>query len=283
MTLVPLLPPPSRLRCVDLADFIADQHHVRETTQNTDTTSCEFCQPSEELTMQPFIAASDLKQNYGVFGHFYSVELASKEVVECRSVLEIASKSHAPKEHSELSVLRPDAVFIMMNPGSSKPLVEVNNRVRARAIRKLRTLLVPTKPDTTQYQVMRLMHFRNWRHVRVLNLSDLRSPKSAEFIKMFQRLEEESHFDSHSVFSDARKDELSLKLPVGTKTPFVLAWGLSDKLNPLIDRCMSRLPRKSNLMGLLEPDTTNKYRHPLPSLQKDKRVWLDRIVRQFEE
>ena len=233
--------------------------------------------------MQPFIPANELKKNYGVFGHFYSVELASKEVVECRSVLEIVNKSHAPKDHTELSVLRPDAVFIMMNPGSSKPLVEVNNRIRARQIRKLRISLVPTKPDTTQYQVMRLMHFRQWRHVRVLNLSDLRSPKSAEFIKLFQRLEGESQFDSHSVFSDARTDELSLKLPLGNKTPLVLAWGLSDKLNPLIDRCMSSLPHKRKLMGLLEPGTTNKYRHPLPSLQKDKRIWLNKIVRQFDE
>ena len=38
--------------------------------------------------MQPFIPAATLKQSYGVFGHFYSVELASKEVVECRSTFE---------------------------------------------------------------------------------------------------------------------------------------------------------------------------------------------------
>jgi hypothetical protein len=137
-------------------------------------------------------------------------------------------------------------------------------------------------PDTTQYQVMRLMHFLRWRHVRVLNLSDIRSPKSAEFIKQFQRLEDESNFDSHSVFSDARTDELSLKLPTSRKTSLVLAWGLSDKLTPLIDRCVSRIPRRSNLMGLLEPDTTSKYRHPLPSLQKAQRRWVDMMVRQFK-
>ena len=233
--------------------------------------------------MQPFIPAKELKQSYGVFGHFYSVELASKEVVECRSVLEIASHDHVPTDHSELSALRPDAVFIMMNPGSSRPLVEVNNRIRARAIHKLPISLVPTKPDKTQYQVMRLMHFQGWRHVRVLNLSDLRSPKSAEFIKLFQRLEDESNFDSHCIFSDARQHELSAKLPKSKKTPLVLAWGLSDKLDPLIDRCLSSIPRKSNLMGLLEPDTTNKYRHPLPSLQRDKQAWLDKVVRQFDE
>jgi hypothetical protein len=171
----------------------------------------------------------------------------------------------------------------MMNPGSSRPLVEVNNRIRAKAIRKLRVSLVPTKPDTTQYQVMRLMHFRGWQHVRVLNLSDLRCSKSAEFIKSFQRLEVEEKFASHSVFSDARADELSLKLPKRKKTPLVLAWGMSNKLNPLIDRCMERLPRKSNLMGLLEPDTTTKYRHPLPSLHEQQRTWVEQMIDQFEE
>jgi hypothetical protein len=92
-----------------------------------------------------------LQQTYGVFGHFYSVELPSKEVIECRSVLEIATKARTPRGHAELSALSPDAVFIMMNPGSSRPLVQVNNHIRAKAIHRLAISLVPTKPDTTQY------------------------------------------------------------------------------------------------------------------------------------
>ena len=226
------------------------------------------------MTTQPFIPAKELKQKFGVFGHFYSVQLPSKEIVECRSVLEITHHDHTPSDHSELSAMQPDAVFVMMNPGSSKPLDDVNNCIRANEIEKLTISLVPTKPDTTQYQVMRLMHFREWKHVRVLNLSDLRSPKSAEFIKTFQRLEGESDFEEHSIFSDARSDELSLKLPKSRKTPFVLGWGVSDKLTPLVDRCIARLPRKRKTFGVLEPGTATKYRHPLPSLQKDKQQWI---------
>jgi len=233
--------------------------------------------------MQPFIPASELKQDYGVFGHFYSVELASQEVVDCRSVLEIADKSCTGNGYEGLSQRQPDAVFIMMNPGSSKPLVEVDNHIPARTIHKLSVVLVPTKPDTTQYQVMRLMHFQEWRHVRVLNLSDIRSPKSAEFIKRFQRLEAESKFEAHSVFADARTDELSFKLPQNKRIPVVLAWGISDKLSPLIERCMPRLSGRRNLRGVLEPGTTNKYRHPLPSLQKAQRHWLEQALRQFEK
>ena len=69
--------------------------------------------------MQPFIPAGELKQEYDVFGHFYSVKLASQGVVECRSVSEISSKEYTSTDHSELSALHPDAVFIMLNPGSS--------------------------------------------------------------------------------------------------------------------------------------------------------------------
>lgn len=233
------------------------------------------------MAMNRFIPAEDLKQTYGVYGHFYSVELASREIVNCRSVLEIADKTCTPKDHSGLLHRRPDAVFIMMNPGSSKPLAEVSNHIHVQAIHELPISLVPTKPDTTQYQVMRLMHFRQWRHVRVLNLSDLRSPKSLEFIKLFQRLEEDSGFDSHSVFSDTRKVELAAKLPKGSKMPIVLAWGLSEKLDPLIERCLARISGWAT-KGLLEEGTANKYRHPLPSLQKDKRVWLEKMVSHFE-
>ena len=119
---------------------------------------------------------------------------------------EIVEKPHIPKKHRLLSNRKPDAVFIMMNPGSSRPLNEVNNRIHAEAIHELPISLVPTKPDTTQYQVMRVMHYCEWRHVRVLNLSDLRCPKSGEFFKQFKRPGRRSpRSTSHSVFSEPTK------------------------------------------------------------------------------
>lgn len=233
--------------------------------------------------MVQFIPARDLKERYDVLGHFYSVQIAPQEVLQCRSVLEIVNKGHAPMKISTVSEQKPDAVFIMMNPGSSKPLIEVNNHIQGEAIHELRISLVPTKPDTTQYQVMRLMHYCQWRHVRVLNLSDLRCSKSGEFIKQFRRLEDELSFDAHSIFSETRKRELATKLPRGITMPVVYAWGLSEKLNPLIERCLSRMIGKRMVRGLLEADTANKYRHPLPSLQKDKLLWVQRMVRCCQE
>lgn len=228
--------------------------------------------------MVRFIPAGELKKEYDVFGHFYSVELSPKRVVECRSVLEIVASDHAPKKRAAISNRKPDAVFIMMNPGSSRPLTEANNRIHAKAIHELPISLVPTKPDTTQYQVMRLMHYCEWQHVRVLNLSDLRCPKSGVFFRQFKELEEELLFDAHSVFSDLRKDELALKLIDGVSV--IRAWGVSPHLDSLIDQCTSQLTKAKTVRGLMKEGTTNKYLHPLPSLQKQKESWVNRMVEQ---
>jgi hypothetical protein len=233
--------------------------------------------------MVRFIPAKELKDLYDVFGHFYSVQVGPKKVVECRSVLELVQKAHAPKQTAAISNRKPDAVFIMMNPGSSRPLADVDNRIHAEAIHELPISLVPTKPDTTQYQVMRVMHYCKWRHVRVLNLSDLRCSKSGMFFKQFKRLEEEALFESHSIFSSRRKIELALKLTNSNAVLVIRAWGVSPHLDPLLDRCMSKLTRVKAVRGLLKEGTTNKYLHPLPSLQKQKLLWVNRMVEQCQK
>ena len=230
--------------------------------------------------MVRFISAEELKSRYDVFGHFYSVEISRNKVVQCRSVLEIVEQAQTPGQMSVLSKRKPDAVFIMMNPGSSQPLVEVNNCIDADELHKLPISLVPTKPDTTQYQVMRLMHYCEWRHVRVLNLSDLRCSKSVEFFKQFKGLEEKASFDSHSIFSVRRKNELAVKMTSDKTIAVVCAWGLSAELDPLIERCTSRISKNKTIKGLRRSGTANKFLHPLPSLQKQKISWVNRMVQQ---
>jgi hypothetical protein len=227
-----------------------------------------------------FIPAADLKSKYDVFGHFYSIEFALKHIVECRSVLEIVAKEIVPDDSMTNSERKPDAVFVMMNPGSSKPLIAVDNHVHAEAIHELPISLVPTKPDTTQYQVMRLMHYCDWQHVRVLNLSDLRCSKSNAFFKQYKALEVDG-YDSHSIFSKRREQELSSKLTRHKAVPVVRAWGVSAELDLLIDRCTAKLGKSKTIRGLLKEGATNKYLHPLPSLQRQKISWVDRMVEQF--
>lgn len=228
--------------------------------------------------MIEFIPADELKSKFDVFGHFYSVQIAPKRMVECRSVLEIVESDHAPKKTAALSNQKPDAVFIMMHPGSSRPLTDVNNSIHSKAIHELPISLVPTKPDTTQYQVMRLMHYCEWQHVRVLNLSDLRCPKSGVFFKQFKALEAELSYDAHSVFSDRRKDELALKLI--DAVPVIRAWGVSPHLDLLIERCLSRLTNTKAIKGLMKEGSPNKFLHPLPSLQSQKVEWVNRMFEQ---
>jgi hypothetical protein len=230
--------------------------------------------------MVAFIPAQELKNKFDVFGHFYSVQVAPKKVVDCRSVLEIVEAAHAPKTVAALTNRMPDAVFIMMNPGSSRPLTEIDNRIHAKAIHELTISLVLTKPDTTQFQVMRVMHYCHWRHVRVLNLSDLRCSKSGVFFKQFKDLEEELSFDAHSVFSDRRKRELALKLTHDNAIPVIRAWGVSPHLNPLIDRCIATLTKANAVRGLIKQGTTNKFLHPLPSLQSQQVEWVNQMVEQ---
>lgn len=229
-----------------------------------------------------FIPARDLKTQFGVFGHFYSVQIAPHKIVECRSVLELVAFDDLPRQTDEISGRRPDAVFIMMNPGSSRPLVEVNNHLKASAIQKLTVSLVPTKPDTTQYQVMRIMHYCGWRHVRVLNLSDLRCAQSGLFVRQFAGLEQGFSFDAHSLFSDRRTAELAVKLTQHASVPVVRAWGVSPHLEPLIERCLSKLTRCKDVRGLLKEGTTNKFLHPLPSLQSQQMLWVQRMVEQCQ-
>ena len=233
--------------------------------------------------MVRFIPAEELKNRYDVFGHFYSVEFSRNKFVECRSVLEIVEQAQTPDKMSVLSKRKPDAVFIMMNPGSSRPLDDVKNRIAAKELHELPISLVPTKPDTTQYQVMRLMHHCEWRHVRVLNLSDLRCSKSGEFFKQFKGLEDDASFDSHSVFSIRRKNELALKMTTDKTIAVICAWGVSAELDPLIERCTSRITKNETIKGLLKAGTTNKFLHPLPSLQTQKIAWVNRMVEQCQE
>ena len=227
--------------------------------------------------MLKFIPANELKKEYNVFGHFYSIS-----DIDCRSVLEIVSKENDIKEFDSLSLMSPDAVFIMMNPGSSRPLNKVNNIISLKSVEQLEVLLVPTKPDTTQYQLMRVMHYCNWKHVRVLNLSDMRDPKSGKFVERYKEIENDTGLKEHSIFSNARENELKKKLKRKNSAPVVYAWGVSPELDPLIKRCTKKLSHIIKVRGILKNGTKNKYFHPLPTLQIDKEKWVKDMVGQIK-
>jgi hypothetical protein len=221
-----------------------------------------------------FIPAAELKKEFDVFGHFYSLKTPT-ETYLCRSSLEIIKKGISLDSPT---TAKADAIFVMMNPGSSRPLNNPDELVVMESnISKLKIELVPTKPDTTQYQLMRVMLIKNWNHVRVINLSDLRDPKSGSFIKLSSQYAQINQSDSHSIFSNFRSNELIRKLDKKDTAPTVLAWGVSDDLDPLIEKAVAKLKNHQHISGLKKDETDNKYYHPLPTLQKDKVAWVKNI------
>lgn len=152
-------------------------------------------------------------------------------------------------------------VAVMMNPGASRPLAPPG-----------RDGWAPTQPDRTQYQLMRLMlvaQSEGWALTRitVLNLSDLRTPKSAELFGRLAALRD----PGHSLFlADARARELERALG-RPGTPVLRAWGMAPALEPLARRAI-RATAGRPVLGLAEGAW--RYRHPLPQRADLQAAWL---------
>lgn len=209
--------------------------------------------------------AAELRERFAVWGRFTDTVLDG-EPVALRSHLELADPA---LDAASLRTRPADLVAVMMNPGGSRPLDTPDADGWA-----------PAVPDRTQYQLMRLAlasqalaaagaALRPVRHIRVLNLSDLRTPKSAELFERLARLRD----DRHSLFSPARADELAASLGPPT-VPVLRAWGLGAALRPWAERAIvaTAAHKKS---GLTVDGTL--YRHPLPQRADLQRVWLVQV------
>lgn len=220
-----------------------------------------------------FVPASELKRRYAVHGHFYDVKLPSG-VFQFRSVLDISLREVAGTERGA-NIQLPDAVFVMMNPGSSKPLEGAILPIPKNAFPLIQKQLVLTKPDTTQYQVMRVMSFFQWEYVRVLNLSDLRNSQSSKFVTEFQSLEYRDQFFSHTIFSDQRAIEVSAAMVRKSGAPIVCAWGVNPGLNALIKLAIPVVEREGGYIGLAKSGAEHLFYHPLPTTQVAKQRWVE--------
>jgi hypothetical protein len=231
--------------------------------------------------------ADNLKQEYLVYGSFYNIVDTDQSITKCRNVLEIYNRSGSfedtllAKPYSYI----PNAIFIMMNPGSSKPeestLELFNYDVGDMNKMAFKNYLVKAKPDITQYQVMRVMKNNDWNHVRVINLSDIREPKSSLF---FKKCKEFHHDDFiHSIFSDIRADELMNALNIDSEIPLVLAWGTSNELKELAIICNTQLQNiniKNRKVAVRSDDLPEELcYHASPTLDKQKKFWLEKICR----
>lgn len=200
----------------------------------------------------------ELDCHFQVHGRFYTARGAGATYA-CRDLLEIRSFNAG-------SGIECDAVFVMMNPGSSKPLEQGSPAAPWDAA------LAPTKPDTTQYQLMRLMGVLGWNRVRVLNLSDLRASRSQDFFELVKSFEDLEGHGGHSIFSSTRQSELVSALVRKAGGPIVAAWGVDPTLKQLATNALQALQGDS-ILGLAHDNGEWAYRHPLPQTAPAQELW----------
>ncbi len=232
--------------------------------------------------MTKFIYASELKLSFKVFGSYYDLRVNNGGIIKLRNILEIYKREYIAGIGEPIPMFfgKPDAVFVMMNPGSSEPREEgysepifeffgVKDQINGNR-------MVKAKPDVTQYQVMRVMIEMGWNHVRVINLSDIREPKSLRFFKKVKDFEE-NYNDIHTVFSELRRDEIEkVFLMKNVNSPVVLGWGRDKHLIPLAEKAMQFL-KEFNTIGIPSKDNPILYLHPSPNIQTAKVKWLEEL------
>lgn len=217
-------------------------------------------------------SAADLLVEFAVYGHYYQARIGpgpQAPLEALRSRLEIVPRDWAL---SDVDAREADLLVIMMNPGASKPLGTLWDGDAPAG-------LVAAQPDRTQYQIMRLLRAAQamglgWRHARVFNLSDLRTPKSAE---MLAKLGLYGMHDSHSLFSDTRSPERQ-RWFASLATPVLCAWGMHPGLSDLAARAV-RAAAGHPLLGLSADGL--RYRHPLPQTQNLQHQWLRAMADQI--
>ena len=163
------------------------------------------------------------------YGHFYKLRTTGNRTLCCRSVLEITT--HQYPNPNVLLNRQPDAIVVMMNPGSSRPRQAVRQHILDAQNIRTRCVLIPARHDNTQNQIMEIMRQMHYNHIRVLNLSDIREPKSKKFFQLVSqgRIIQNNHIQtSHSIFSQCRSRELRCRM--NPRSGIVIAgWGYSWK------------------------------------------------------
>jgi len=238
--------------------------------------------------MRRFIYAAELKKTFRCYGHFYRLNIEGTNPLLCRSVLEITSLPRealgAGTDPDDLFTLPdaktnlPDAIAIMMNPGGSRALEEgdTDSRLTMPLSGGFKKPLVLTRPDVTQYQLMRIAASKGWKHIRVLNISDLRNPKSPSFIAQTQHLSTLSNGETHSLFCDTRTVERMQMLRRKPGAPLILGWGQYPGLIPLAEQCLSCIEGEK-IVTVPSENNPILTAHPSPMMQAKKEEWLDAI------
>ena len=213
------------------------------------------------------MTAQRLLDRFAVCGRYYRARIAGCDE-SLRDRLEIFPRAWSA---AQTATQEADLLVVMMNPGASRPL---DTQAEGAAPE-----LVPALPDRTQYQIMRLLwnaqdQGLGWQHARVVNLSDLRTPKSAELLDKLARY---CGDERHSLFGSDRTAECRAVF-AHSQTPVLLAWGLHPGLVSWARRALQATAGHPRL-GISTDGVS--FRHPLPQRQDLQLQWLAQIEGQM--
>ncbi|MGE7635586.1 DUF1643 domain-containing protein [Bacillus paramycoides] len=203
-----------------------------------------------------------IRDAFHCYGHFYDLFLDNERIAECRSVLEIVKKSSNISIGS-VSNLRPNAIAIMMNPGKSYPLKNTPERIDLESfeINFNSKPLVAAYPDETQPRIMRVMNYKNWDHVRIINLSDIRERNSNRLSQLIGSFELITRTKVHSIFCNERQNERDDALSEDI-VPILLAWGVKDFLEEPATQCLDIVSSRETF-GVPSIESEIYFQHPL--------------------
>ena len=187
--------------------------------------------------------------NFSITGIFYNSK--NYKFRSCLNIRRINNNSD-----------QPDLMVIMMNPGSSKPISDIYD------------VETPAIPDMTQSRIIEIMNRCDFNYARVLNLSDIREPKSAVFYKMIAKLEEENI--PHSIFCDERKEDFITYFV--HNIPVIFAWGVHSKLAGLSKKAIDTIAPE-NIFGYHKTNGIhcNTYYHPLRRSLAMQTEWINKV------
>ena len=224
------------------------------------------------------------------YGHFYKLSIG-EYLLRCRSVLEITK--HQPLIPNELLDRQPDAVVVMMNPGSSRPEPsssrsegEEEQRIQDPQDIRTRCRLVPARSDNTQKQIIKIIKQMGYNHIRVLNLSDIREPNSGDFFLTIRQgsFMQNNHIQaSHSIFSQNRYDELQCRMNPRSRI-IIAGWGKSwrkPQWSNIAERCYNMIRGFGFHIIGYQDDDEHDYIFVHPYYPKIKKIWPDCIVSQI--
>lgn len=241
------------------------QEYIRY-IQSHDAEALETNQGLQEWRIYNMQAKNIFLDRYKIVGHFYTQQIAGS-LEHLRSSLEIKRISK--------TATSPNFIVIMMNPGSSEPLDE--NFIQQSWNFIDPKIMTEAKPDKTQYQLMRLMDEHCLDYLKVINLSDLRTPKSQIF---FSKIMEYKKDKSHSIFHSKRTAELS-EILEKKEIPIIAGWGLSPELLILVDLIEGRIKNRT-VIGIKHP-ALDLYKHPLPPRYDWQQNWINDISNQIKK